>query len=73
MSRCSCCWKKLNDYELTAKHAETGEYLDTCMKCLSGLGIPIDGREDLNKKDIPEDDLDFLFETVNQYEDREDD
>lgn len=62
MSRCICCDKRLNDYELTAKHAETGEYLDTCMKCLSGLGIPIDGREDLNKKDIPEDDMDFLFE-----------
>lgn len=72
MSRCSCCNKKLSDYELTARHAETGEFLDTCMKCLSGLGIPINGREDLSKVDIPEDDMDDVFvdfqETDNVYD-----
>lgn len=57
MSRCSCCNKKLNTYELTAKHAVSGEYLDTCMKCLDGLGIPINGREDLNMFDKPEEEF----------------
>lgn len=61
MSRCDCCNKKLNEYELTAKHAETGEYLNTCMKCLNGLGIPIDGRDDLSKVDVPEDDFSDVF------------
>ena len=56
MSRCTCCNKVLSDYELTAKHAVTGEYLDTCMKCLDGLGIPIEGREDLNKSEKEEED-----------------
>lgn len=46
--RCKCCNKNLNDWESTAKHAETGEYLDTCRNCLVDLGIPIAGRNDLN-------------------------
>lgn len=53
--RCSCCQRVLNDYESTLRHADTGEFLDTCLKCLKGLGIPTRGREDLNKKEIPED------------------
>ena len=52
--RCSCCNKTLNDFEATMKHAITGEYLDTCRKCLSGLGIPIIEREDLNEYEDPE-------------------
>ena len=52
---CSCCDRLLNDYESTLKHAETGEYLDTCMKCLDGCNIPIDGREDLNPEDAVND------------------
>lgn len=54
--RCTCCNKVLNDYEATLRHAETGEFLDTCLKCLDGLGIKTKGRPDLNKREVPEDD-----------------
>jgi hypothetical protein len=47
--RCSCCDRNLNDYESTLRHAETHEFLDTCMKCLDGTNIPTIGREDLSK------------------------
>lgn len=46
--RCSCCDRALNDYESTLRSATTGEYLDTCMKCLGGLDIETIGREDLS-------------------------
>lgn len=46
--RCECCNKNLNDWESTAKHAITGEYLNTCLACLSDLGIPVAGRKDLD-------------------------
>ena len=47
MTRCYCCDKALSDYEATLRHAETKEFLDTCVKCLKGLSIPAVGREDL--------------------------
>ena len=37
--RCTCCNRNLNDSESTAKHPETLEYLDMCMKCLKDTGI----------------------------------
>ncbi len=49
MSRCECCNKKLNEYEMTLRHLHTDEFLNTCMKCLDGLGIPMKGRDDLKK------------------------
>lgn len=45
--RCTCCNRNLNDYESTLKDG-SGNYLDTCNKCLEGLGIETFGREDLN-------------------------
>jgi hypothetical protein len=35
--KCYCCGKILSDYEATLKHAETGEYLDTCTECLAEI------------------------------------
>jgi len=52
--RCSCCNRALNDFESTLKHAVTGDYLDTCMKCLDGLDIPTQGRKDLSPFDDAE-------------------
>ena len=46
--RCYACQRALNDYESTLKSATTGDYLDTCMKCLDGLEIETLGREDLS-------------------------
>ena len=49
--RCTCCDKKLSDYETTLKHAVTGSYLDTCIDCLSEIAhdapMPVKGRKDL--------------------------
>lgn len=56
--RCSCCNKRLSDYETTLKHAETGQYLDTCLDCLSDIAhqvpMPVKARKDL----IPDMDID---------------
>lgn len=48
--RCYCCNRNLNDYESTLRDTE-GNFLDTCGKCLKGLGIETLGRTDLNKDD----------------------
>jgi hypothetical protein len=53
--RCSCCNRALNDYESTLRHAETKEFLDTCMQCLDGLDVPTIGREELNPFESSED------------------
>lgn len=53
--RCVCCNRNLNDYESTIKSAATGEYLDTCMSCLDGLGIEILARSDLNEHEMMDD------------------
>ena len=61
--RCTCCNRALNDYESTLRHAETREFLDTCMKCLDGLNVPFLGREDLGK-------FDYSPEEEEGYEDQ---
>ena len=49
--RCSVCNRILSDYETTLKHAVTGEYMDTCIDCLSEIAqdvpMPVKGRKDL--------------------------
>lgn len=49
--RCTACNKKLSDYETTLKHAVAGEYLDTCLDCLSEIAkdvpMPVKARKDL--------------------------
>lgn len=49
--RCTCCNKRLSDYETTLKHGETGQYLDTCLDCLSEIAhdvpMPVKARKDL--------------------------
>ena len=66
--RCSACNKKLSDYETTLKHAVTGEYLDTCLDCLSEIAkevpMPVKARKDLiHSMDISgSDDIEGLSE-----------
>ena len=62
--RCSCCGKALNDYESTLKSASNLEYLDTCLKCLDGLGIETVGRDDLSagEETVDDDELQFVEE-----------
>ena len=44
--RCECCDSLLSEKEIHQKHANTGEFLNTCNKCLDGLGIPVEGADD---------------------------
>ena len=57
--KCYCCNRTLSDFESTLRHAITGEFLDTCNKCLSGMGIPTIGREDLDNFSPDEDEVDI--------------
>lgn len=62
--RCSCCNKTLSDYEATLRHAETGAFLDTCLRCLDGLGIPTVNNTNNSPYNSQEDlELDFVEET----------
>lgn len=72
--RCSCCNDPLNDYESTNK-ALDGSYLDTCNKCLKGLGVPQLGRPDLAPDEELDDDLFDAFEEdfVDDFERDDDD
>ena len=54
--RCDCCDRKLSPYEMTLKHAISGEYIGTCMSCLKDLGIPLFGRDDLDPYETDDDD-----------------
>ena len=45
--RCDCCDRALTDFESTLRHKTSGEFLNTCLKCLDGLGIKYVGRTEL--------------------------
>ena len=55
--RCDCCNAKLSEYEMTLRHAATGEFIGTCLKCLDGLNIPTFGRDDLDQFESVEDEV----------------
>ena len=70
--RCFCCDKRLSDYETTLKHAVTGEYLDTCLDCLSDIAhdvpLPVKARKDLiADMDIHEDVDELTEQEYNKY------
>ena len=70
--RCSCCNKRLSDYETTLKHAVTGAYLDTCLDCLSEIAhdvpMPVKARKDLIPDMVIHEDVDELSEDeYNRY------
>ena len=70
--RCTCCNKRLSDYEATLKHAVTGEYLDTCMDCLSDIAhdvpLPVKARKDLiADMDIHEEVDELTEQEYNKY------
>lgn len=35
--KCSCCDRRLSDFEATRKHKDTGAFLDLCSGCLSSV------------------------------------
>lgn len=70
--RCSCCNKRLSDYETTLKHAVTGAYMDTCLDCLSEIAhdvpMPVKARKDLvHDMDIKEDVDELSEDEYNRY------
>ena len=70
--RCSCCNKRLSDYETTLKHAVTGAYLDTCLDCLSEIAhdvpMPVKARKDLiADMDIHEEVDELTEQEYNKY------
>lgn len=70
--RCTCCNKRLSDYETTLKHAETGQYFDTCLDCLSDIAhqvpMPVKARKDLVPDMDIHEELDELTEVeYNRY------
>jgi hypothetical protein len=70
--RCIACNKNLNDYESTAKSATTGEYLDTCRKCLSGLDIKLMKNQFNPNEESPADVDDVLTDWWEEEEVEED-
>lgn len=66
--RCQCCNRNLSDVESTRKHAETGEYLDICNRCLDGLDIPYTERGDLTDT-LEDDDVEDVDNTVPEVPD----
>ena len=77
--RCSVCNRILSDYETTLKHSVTGEYMDTCIDCLSEIAqdvpMPVKGRKDLIVSMDIEEKLDNSEDTLynNYIGDNEDD
>jgi hypothetical protein len=61
--RCIACNKNLSDFESTRKSTVTGEYIDLCNGCYSGVGIVSEDREDLRDVEVTDDDIDD-FDTV---------
>ena len=56
--KCQACNKNLSDFESTRKSIVTGEYIDLCNKCISGVGIVSQDREDLRDVEVTDEDTD---------------
>ena len=69
---CDCCDKLLSDWESSLRYKSTGDFVNTCWKCLQGLNIEVTGNPVLkHKKDefvdedqaeIPEDVKSYIQE-----------
>lgn len=66
--RCLCCNRNLSDIESTRRHAETGEFLDICNKCIQDLDIPYLDRDDLGNtlEDDDGEDVDISVPEVSE-------
>lgn len=69
--RCAICDVMLSDFEATRKHADTGEYLDLCCKCLSYTKTPtvdnfdLADSEDLANMESLDDDDEWMIDFEN--------
>lgn len=62
MTRCYACDANLSDYESTRKSEVTGEYLDLCNRCYSGLDINAIDRPDLADEIVDEQSYEELYD-----------
>lgn len=70
--KCMCCDKILSDFEATLRHKKTGEFVDTCTKCLKGLHIPTIGREDLLGRQEEAEEVEYVLPEMFLLPDDED-
>ena len=47
---CDCCDKLLSDWESSLRYKSTGDFVNTCWKCLQGLNIEVTGNPLLKRK-----------------------
>ena len=74
--RCVCCNRPLTDYETSIKGSISGKYLDSCVKCLTGIGVQYKGNDNFKKPKIEdhediEDEFpveDFFIDLLNKEE-----
>ena len=68
--RCAICDVMLSDFEATRKHADTGEYLDLCCKCISFVKAPtVDNFELADNEDLAN--METLDDDIEWYVDNE--
>jgi hypothetical protein len=70
--RCLCCNRNLSDYESTLKSLTTGDYMDTCVKCLKDLDIAVVGNGKATTE-VPMEDDDLYEETYEEPDEELDD
>lgn len=49
--RCECCNTELTEYESSIKGKHSGEYLNSCIKCIKTMDISYIGNKALKKKE----------------------
>jgi hypothetical protein len=67
--RCECCNTWLTDFESTRRSSTTNEFLNTCNKCLKGLGIATIDRTDLPGTEVFRDAEDRVDEALDPFKD----
>ncbi len=60
MSRCRACDTRMNEFEMTRKYADSGEFVDLCNHCFSTIRDQVDVLERAEfENEIVEEDVDL--------------
>ncbi len=62
--RCQCCNRNLSDYESTLKSVSTGDFLDTCLRCLEDTGIEFVGNSRNSNDFVDEEEFDDVWDDM---------
>lgn len=68
---CDCCDVLLTDYEASIVFVGSGMYANTCVKCLTGLGLPYKGNKHLLSNKKPEDEHEQMVKDFLDFNDNE--